>query len=412
MRMGKMKTNNWLSVFTFIALATLLIIQISYMVKAARMEEQNFNHRVVMALKDTRDDLSRRICPDMDRFLCGKDCPRGMHKTKRAEVDSIIRANLCLYQLPLDFTFSLKDNVGEVNSDELFGAKFYQQSLNGLLKEQGIGIHLEFPDRNRFLLRQMRGLFFVSIIVILFLIVSYIILLRMIKREQLQMAHTKEFVNNMLHEFQTPLANIRLAANLIRKKKEDKEKTDEYTDVILNEYQRMHSHVDDILRISCDSPEKCEKNKVDLKKVLEEVADNYSYRVQETNGELTLNLNAGNHSIDSNNGRLAQVISNLLDNALKYNTGQSLISITTESNDKQLTITIEDNGIGIKKKDLPFIFDQYYRVGTGDLHNVKGFGLGLNFVKKVIEEHNGNIKVESEVGKGTQFIIQIPLSNG
>jgi signal transduction histidine kinase len=77
-----------------------------------------------------------------------------------------------------------------------------------------------------------------------------------------------------------------------------------------------------------------------------------------------------------------------------------------------LNICIEDNGIGIKKKDLPFIFDQYYRVGTGDLHNVKGFGLGLNFVKKVIEEHQGNIKVESEVGKGTKFIIQIPLSNG
>nr|WP_321406396.1 HAMP domain-containing sensor histidine kinase [uncultured Carboxylicivirga sp.] len=410
--MKKEKSNTWLSIITFVALAVLLAIQVVYLLKAARMAEQNFNHRVVMALKDSKDELARRICPEMDNFLCGKDCPRATEKKRKTEVDSIIRANLCMYHLPLEFTFVLSDSIGVENSNKMFGAKFYQQSLNGLLQEQGIGIQIQFPNRTRFILNQMKGLFIVSVIAIGFLVWSYIILLRMIRREKMQMAQTREFVNNMLHEFQTPLANIRLATNLIRKKKGDQEKTDEYTGVILNEYDRMQSHVNEILNISCDSPEKCKKNRVDMNAVLKEVADSYHYRIQELNGHLELDLKAEFSEIDTNNGRLSQVISNLLDNALKYVDKAPLIKVSSWSKDKELIFSIEDNGIGIAKKDQPFIFDQYFRVGTGDVHNVKGFGLGLNFVKKVIEEHNGKIKLESVVGKGTKFIIILPLANG
>ena len=376
------------------------------------MSEKNFNHRVVMALKDSKDELARRICPEMDNFLCGKDCPRAAKRNREAEVDSIIRANLCMYHLPLDFTFVVSDSIGAANTDKMFGAKFYQQSLNGFLQEQGLGIQIQFPDRNRFILGQMKGLFLVSVFAIAFLVYSYIILLRMIRREKLQMAHMREFINNMLHEFQTPLANIRLATNLIRKKKKDTDKTEEYTGVILNEYDRMQTHVNEILNISCDSPEKCEKNKIDMNTILKEVVDSYQYQIQEKDGMINLNLHAENAVIDSNNGRLAQVVSNLIDNALKYVDKSPLINVSSKNSSKEFILEVEDNGIGIAKKDQPYIFDQYYRVGTGDIHDVKGFGLGLNFVKKVIEEHNGRIKVESVVGKGSKFIIILPLANG
>ncbi|MCU4176259.1 sensor histidine kinase [Carboxylicivirga sp. N1Y90] len=412
--MIKLKNNKLLSIATFVALAVLLLIQVRFVLKSARLEEQNFNHRVVMALKDSRDEIGRRLCSDMNRFLCGKDCPNAIRHTKNAEVDSIIRANLCIYQLPLEFTFELNDDNPITENTKFFGVKYYQQSLNGLLQQEGIGIRLEFPDRNMFLMAQMRGLFIVSIIVILFLVASYIILLRSMKSEQLQMARTKEFVNNMLHEFQTPLANIRLAANLIRKKNKPSSevKTDEYTQVILNEYQRMHEHVDNILKISCDSPDKCEKNIVDMKPIIEEVASSYNYRINDAGGVLHVDLKAQDHHIFSNNGRFSQVVSNLLDNAIKYSKEKPEITIESESSNTSLKISIADKGIGIEKKNLAHIFDQYYRVGTGDVHNVKGFGLGLNFVKKVIEEHKGSIKVESEPGVGTTFIIFIPLAHG
>lgn len=410
--MMKEKNYTWLSVSTFIVLAMLLAIQVLYLIKAAHMEEKNFNHRVVMALKDSKDALANKICPEMNQFLCGKECSRKIKINKRAEVDSIIRSNLCLYHLPSDFTFELSDSVGHANSTKIFAEKYYEQSLNGLLQQQGIGIQIHFPDRNRFLLKQMKGLFVLSVAGILFVVVSYIILLRMIRREQRQMAHTREFVNNMLHEFQTPLANIRLAANLIKKKKGDSQKTDEYSGVILNEYDRMHKHVNEILNISCDTKDKCEQHVIDIKESIKQVAKSFNYRIEEANGALKLNFQSSNNNISSNNGRLIQVFSNLLDNALKYNSDKPLIEISSKSDDKHLTIVFQDNGIGIAKKDIPFIFDQYFRVGTGDIHNVKGFGLGLNFVKKVIEEHEGTIKVESVVGEGTKFIIVLPLIHG
>ncbi|MBR8535520.1 HAMP domain-containing histidine kinase [Carboxylicivirga sediminis] len=405
--MGKNKRYNALSIATFIGLALLLFIQINYIVKAARLEEKNFNHRVVMALKDARDEIGNRLCPDMDKFLCGNNCINA--RKKSAEVDSIIHSQLEIYNLPLNYSFAVTDSILGKNSSALWGPKCYQQTLNGLLEREGIRLRLQFPDRNRFILTQMSGVFILSIAIILFLVISFIILLRMMKREQLLMVHMREFVNNMLHEFQTPLANIRLAANLIIKKKGDTAKTNDYAQVVLNEYSRMQSHVEDILKLSCETAKEVELNEVNMKEVIEQSVQSFTYRIDELGGSITTNFYAGHHRLNSHNGRLTLVISNLLDNAIKYSKDTPSITIETDAYKGMLRIKIKDKGIGIAKKELPYIFDQYYRVGTGDVHDVKGFGLGLTFVKKVIEEHNGQITVESEEGKGTCFTLILPL---
>jgi len=407
--MVKNKRYFGLTIATFAALALLLFIQINYIVKGARLEEKNFNHRVVMALKDARDEIGNRLCPDMDKFLCGNKCINA--QKKRAEVDSIIHAQLDIYNLPRNFTFTVSDSV-LVSSTRLWGPKCYQQSLNGLLEQQGIRLRLKFPDRNRFLLAQMSGLFIMSIIIIFFLLISFSILLRLVKREQMLMSHMREFVNNMLHEFQTPLANIRLAANLILKKNKPGEKANDYAQVVLNEYERMQERVEDILQISCESTPVIKTDEIDIQDVLIQLIHSFDYRVKEKGGQFISNFSSPVHQLTSKNGRLWLVLSNLLDNAIKYSKDKPVIRIETALWKGMLKISIKDNGIGIAKKHLPFIFDQYYRVGTGDVHNVKGFGLGLTFVKKVIEEHNGQISVESKEGLGTCFTILLPLKNG
>ena len=264
--MTKNKRYYGLSFATFAGLALLLFIQINYIVRAAGLEEKNFNHRVVMALKDARDEIGNRLCPEMDKYLCGSNCiNRGR---KGAEVDSIIHSQLEIYNLPESFIFAVSDTVSVVSSGSFWGPKCYQQSLNGLLEQQGIRLRLQFPDRNRFLLAEMSGLFIMSIVIILFLLVSYSILLRLIRREHLLMKHMREFVNNMLHEFQTPLANIRLAANLILKRKNNGEKTSDYAQVVLNEYERMQNHAEDILKLSCESSKEIEVNEIDIKQII------------------------------------------------------------------------------------------------------------------------------------------------
>ncbi len=405
--MAKIKKHYVLSIATFIGLALLLFIQINYIVRAARLEEKNFNHRVVMALKDARDEIGNRLCPEMDKFLCGNNCINA--RKKSVEVDSIIHSQLEIYNLPLNYTFAVTDTILGNNSRLIWGPKCYQQTLNGLLEREGIRLRLQFPDRNRFILAQMSGLFMMSIAIILFLLVSFILLLRLINREQLLMAHMREFVNNMLHEFQTPLANIRLAANLIIKKKSDGDKAEGYAQVVLNEYKRMQNHVEEILKLSCEPNKEGEFNEIDLQKVIEQVVQSFTYRIEEKGGKINMALKASNHTLNSYNSRLSLVLSNLLDNAIKYSADSPEIRLETATVKGMLQVKVIDNGIGIAKKELPFIFDKYYRVGTGDVHNVKGFGLGLTFVKKVIEEHNGQITVESEEGKGTCFTILLPL---
>jgi len=413
--MTQSKKHTWWAIATFLALAALLVIQVRYSLRAAQLAELNFNHRVVMALKDSRDEIGRRVpnCEDMDNYLCGRTCAMTVRAMKRAELDSIISSNLNIYSLPLDYTFSITDSIPAPASNRLFAPRCYQQTLNGLLEQSGIRLRLQFPGRNRFILAQMSGLFLTSIFIILFVLASFIALLKLIRKQQLQVTRTTEFVNNMLHEFQTPLANIRLATNLIRKRNKGDQgaKTKEYTQVILNEYEKMQNHVEDILKVSCNEPSICEKQDVDLKQIIEQIAETYAYRIKEMNGYIDVNCDSKSHLIKSVNGRLALVISNLVDNAIKYSHHNPKIDITTVVNTNQIQLSIADKGVGIPSKDLPYIFDQYYRVGTGDVHNVKGFGLGLSYVKKVIEEHGGKITVDSEEGKGTQFTILFPLND-
>jgi len=413
--MTQSKKHTWWAVATFLALAALLFIQVRYTLQAAHWAELNFNHRVVMALKDSRDEIGRRVpmCEDMDNYLCGRTCAMTVRAMKRAELDSIIRSNLNIYSLPLDYTFSITDSIPAPASNRLFAPRCYQQTLNGLLEQSGIRLRLQFPGRNRFILAQMSGLFLTSIFIILFVLSSFIALLKLIRKKQLQVTRTTEFVNNMLHEFQTPLANIRLATNLIRKRNNGDQatKTKEYTQVILNEYEKMQNHVEDILKLSCNEPSVCEKQDVDLKLIIEQIAETYAYRIKEMNGYINLYCDSKSHLIKSVNGRLALVISNLVDNAIKYSQQNPKIDISTVIKTNHIQLIIADKGVGIPSKDLPYIFDQYYRVGTGDVHNVKGFGLGLSYVKKVIEEHGGKITVNSEEGKGTQFTILFPLND-
>jgi two-component system phosphate regulon sensor histidine kinase PhoR len=402
-----------LIVSTFVALGVLVYIQVSWTLKAARLEEQNFNHRVVMALKDARDEIGRRVpkCNHMSDFLCGRKC--AIRAAKEMEIDSIIQSNLGFYDINIPYSFEVTDTIRIRQSSALFAPKCYQQSLNGLLERNGINIRLQFPDRNRFLLTQMQGLFLTSMLFIIFVFISYIILLRQYKLDKRLMTQTKTFINNMVHEFQTPLANIRFATNLIKKKTKDDggEKIKAYTDVLTSECERMQKHTEDILFMSCDL-NNGDKESIDVHAMIQEVAQSFAVRIQEGDGNFDFHLSAKSSYIVGNRSELAIVLSNLIDNAIKYSSGSPSIEFSTQNEKDRLIVKIKDQGIGIAKEDLGQVFSQYFRVNTGDVHNVKGFGLGLAFVKKVIERWSGSISVKSKLGEGTVFTIELPTHDG
>ena len=399
--------------FTFAVLLLLVAIQILWIIKAATLEEQNFNHKVGRALRGVKDELCKRAsdCNHMRDYLCGRICPAFVQERKIEEVDSIIRSNLEINAIELDYKFLIGDSA-TLQNPEVTNHKCYVQSLNGFIQKDGIRLTMRFPDRNQFLIAQLKGWFFISIVFIIFVAISFFISMRMFYRERAQLVHTTDFINNMVHEFQTPLANMRLAAGLIRKKNElpAGQKINEYLDVIVGENQKMEHNVNRILQLSTMGRPIASQTKVNIHQLIAQILDQFSFRTNNSHVKVETHLDATAFELTGTEDHFLLMLSNIIDNSLKYTREQPQLTITTSSAENRLIIAISDNGIGIDKSELPYIFDKYYRVPTGDVHNVKGFGLGLAYVKKIVDLYKGSIEVESTPGTGTTFIIKFPLS--
>lgn len=223
-----------------------------------------------------------------------------------------------------------------------------------------------------------------------------------------------DFINNMTHELKTPLATISLAIDALTNEKviHDTEKIKLYSGMIKEENKRMNKQVEKILQAARLEKEELKLNlqELDVRQVISKVTDNLALQLQEKNGALNLRLNAANNTIIADEVHFSNIIFNLLDNAMKYSTNAPYIEVETmNSGSDTLSIKIKDNGIGMDKETQSRIFEKFFRAHTGNLHNVKGFGLGLSYVKAIVEAHDGKIKVESAPGKGSTFTLTFPL---
>lgn len=224
-----------------------------------------------------------------------------------------------------------------------------------------------------------------------------------------------DFINNMTHEFKTPVATIMIASEALKDPEivEDKSRVSRLAGIIYDENVRLGNHIERVLSIArLEKKElKLEHKEVNIHDLIAAVVDSMSLQLQKKNAVLTLNLNAPESLIFGDELHLSNVFYNLVDNANKYSTEPPEITITTRNTGKHLLIAIADKGIGMTKEQTKRIFDQFYRVPTGNLHDVKGFGLGLNYVQDIIEQMNGTIKVHSEKDNGTTFEISLPLNH-
>jgi two-component system phosphate regulon sensor histidine kinase PhoR len=236
----------------------------------------------------------------------------------------------------------------------------------------------------------------------------------MFRKERMMAMQTSDFINNMVHEFQTPLSNIRLATSLIKKKENSihDEKIKEYLSVIQNENSRLEKHVEEILKVTCNINNCTVLEETDIHQLIGSTVHEFATRLESEKGKIELKINASKFVLKIAPDHFKLIISNLIDNAMKYTIRAPHILISTENMNAMIVIKIQDNGIGIDKKDIGNIFEKYFRVSTGDVHNVKGFGLGLTYVKKIIEQYKGKIEVSSSKSEGTLFTINLPLNNG
>lgn len=299
-------------------------------------------------------------------------------------------------------------------SDE--GSEFtYTQVLfrNDPSSKMGV-VKVHFPDINSYIFSSIKFMI-PSVFFTLILLVTFIITLVIVFRQKRYNEIKNDFVNNMTHELKTPIASISLATQMLNDDSVTKsEKMRKHlVGVITDETKRLRFLVEKVLQMSMFDRKKSsfKKKHLDLNEMVESIANSFSLRVEHTGGKINVDIGAVDSDIYVDEVNFQNVIFNLMDNAVKYRKTDEPVNIylKTWNDDKWLYLSVHDTGKGIKKDDLRKIFEKFYRVGTGNVHDVKGFGLGLAYVKKVVDLHDGEIKVDSEYGKGSTFTIKLPV---
>lgn len=303
----------------------------------------------------------------------------------------------------------LKSGYFRLNADKTYVVPLFIDS-NG---NSGYQLYVSFPDKKQYLIASIGGILGLSALFTLVIIIVFISsLYQMIKQKQISEIKT-DFINNMTHEFKTPIATINLALDAIANPKviNDSEKVLRYCKMIKDENKRMHAQVENVLRIS-----QLEKNQLDVSKekqnlhdLIEKAINHVHLLVESRGGYIKMHLDAGLTTILANEFHMTNVIVNMIENAIKYSLELPKIDISTDNTEKYIVLKIKDQGMGMTKSVQKNIFNKFYREEKGNIHNVKGHGLGLAYVKKIVEHHQGTVYVESEKGKGSTFILKLPL---
>ncbi|MEO7312426.1 MAG: HAMP domain-containing sensor histidine kinase [Chitinophagaceae bacterium] len=253
-----------------------------------------------------------------------------------------------------------------------------------------------------------------SLVFVLFIMFAFFFTVRALINQKKLSEIKSDFINNMTHEFKTPLATISLAVDALKNEKviNDREKLSYFSGIIKEENKRMNRHVETILQAAILEKQEFQLNKKKLhaQEILQKSLDNFHLQLEDKQAVVQLHLNAKKDLIEADEVHFTNLLNNLIDNAIKYSKEKLELKISTSNTNRNVLIKIEDNGIGMTRESLKRVFEKFFRAHTGNVHNVKGFGLGMSYVKTIIDAHKGNIKVDSTLGKGTVFTVEMPLA--
>ncbi len=321
-------------------------------------------------------------------------------------------------EIKLDFEYAVfngnkKTGISSVDfkkNDQTYSSLIFRDENDS----SNYSLKINFPSRTPFLISTLLPVIATSIVFTLIIIIAYITTILLLLRQRQISQIKSDFINNMTHEFKTPIATINLALSAIKNPKTiiNAKKVEKYLKMINDENNRMHDQVENVLMMSQLERKEIylDKKKHDINELINLAISHVNLIVQNKNGKINFERNPNLPKVKVNETHMINVFVNILDNAIKYNENQPDIIIKNSILENKLIIDIIDNGIGMSKSTRSKVFDKFYRPQTGDLHNVKGHGLGLSYVKKIIDLHKGSINVASVLGKGSTFTIQLNLN--
>ncbi len=418
-------TIRWVVLFAAVSIIGIIFIQIYWVRQAYNLGQKQFAHRVDLALNDVADKITafnndstllinpvRQVTPN--HFTIELNEPVSL-SIAEAWLSSSLEEN----KVNTDYEYAVYDCVVDtlllgryVRFDTSYVPRPNRYAGVPPLESEQSYLAVYFPEQESLLFNRMGFWIFSSsilAIVVLFFAITTFVILRQRRLSEI----TKEFINNMTHEFKTPISTIGVSSEVLLRDEriEQDDRLKRYAELIAKENARLKKQVEKVLQVATLEKEdfRLNKEEVDLHSIIEQAVDAVQVSLEKKKGRLQVQLNASRHQLLADRVHLTNILYNLLDNAIKYSGDKPpVIQVSTEDAGWGIRLTVKDNGIGMEKEDLRHIFRKFYRVSTGNRHDVKGFGLGLSYVKLMVDEHKGRIQVNSHPGKGSEFMVTLP----
>jgi len=395
----------------------------------------------------TYDSLNQLLYYDLQRISSQNDFDKLMHRVRKTQnklqdiifdyqsgrgenqfvfdsriIDSLIQLNLKKKGIRTNYEFGIYDpftnrmllqKTGKYPQELLSESFAYNLAVSPGTFYAPEKLLIFFPNEHQVVIRQIWRLLSVSIVLFLIIIIAFYVTIQTIFKQKKLSEMKNDLINNMTHEFKTPISTIALACEALRDRdiQKSEEMYNNYISVISEENKRLGGMAEQILQqaVFAKGKMKLDKEVLDIHQVVEDAVNRKQLEVHSKNGQIILQKNASETMIFGDKTHLANTFINLLDNAIKYTLDTPYIVVNTVNKGNEVLIRVSDNGIGISKSNQKKIFEKLYRVSTGNVHNFKGFGLGLNYVKVIVELHGGTITVNSEPGKGSTFTVRLPI---
>ncbi len=430
-----------ITVLILLSLLGLIFFQFLWLKSAKEIKEQQLDDNIARAVSEAAEKLVQERTslpftrksdlrfPDKMKIEFFK--PSVIQRFSKEDIQEILRLALKKnLQKDIPFEFAVTENTltGEqIATDNFF--KYYLDSANNLRRIIQLvppsGSNLENLTKEEFLavivphsrtiiLREITWFIMGAILFTIIITTAFFLTIRTLLKQKKLSEIKSDFINNMTHEFKTPLATISLAVDALKNEKVsgDKEKTSYFTGIIKEENKRMNKQVETILQAALLDKQEVQLNlkKLSAHTLIKSALNNIALPLEDRGGKIEISLDATKDMVMADEVHFTNLINNLLDNAVKYSKDNLFIKLHTSNHGNTIRIKIEDNGIGMNKETLSRIFEKFYRAHTGNIHDVKGFGLGLSYVKTMVDAHHGTIKPESTLGKGSCFLITFPLA--
>lgn len=411
-------------IFT-ISIIGLAIVQYQYLRIGLNLAKVQFNQEIGLTVNEIKEGLKQ---PNELTFLIGKAITKE-HSYFKLSMDSVQDASssflndflidkLLQQGIKTEFTYTL---YARDSTDYLKSPKFYDNendllrypiALDGylpLLVKKRLILELQFSNLNTYFLSQLSGLTIPSLLFIVAIIFVTIWILKSFYWQRKLITTTNEFINNLTHELKTPVFSIGIASKILQEKTKNENK--ELVSMIRSQVEKLKNQIEKVLELASLENKKnlIKKKIIDFKPVILNLIKDFGQLAALENINFITEIKGEKYIINCDSYHLENAINSLLENAKKYTTENIKIIFLVFKENDELIISIKDNGIGISDDDKKKIFDKYFRISLGDVHNVKGYGLGLNYVKRIIKLHKGKIIVKSSIGKGSEFIIRLPL---